>query len=152
MTNTARATRGAGVVRDPDRPADVAADLHAYLSYRDTEAALAWLSEVGFELVRRQDAEDGSLAHAEVRCGSVVLMVAGAHDEYSRPALRGTSTGSGLYLCLPSPAAVDRWYFRAVSAGGVPVIEPEATEWGTRRARVLDPEGHEWSVGTYRPG
>ncbi|MFC8176489.1 hypothetical protein ACFUJU_14325 [Streptomyces sp. NPDC057235] len=64
MTNTARAAGGSEAVRDPDHPADVAAELHAYLGYRDTEAAPAWLSEVGFELVRRQDAEDGSLAHA----------------------------------------------------------------------------------------
>jgi uncharacterized glyoxalase superfamily protein PhnB len=26
------------------------------------------------------------------------------------------------------------------------------TEWGTERARVLDPEGYEWSFGTYEPG
>lgn len=25
-------------------------------------------------------------------------------------------------------------------------------EWGTRRARVLDPGGREWSFGSYRPG
>ncbi|MFB7940959.1 VOC family protein [Streptomyces sp. NPDC127049] len=136
--------------RDADE--DGGADLHAYLSYRDTEAALAWLSAVGFRVVRRQDDEDGSPAHAEIRYGDAVLMVAGAHAAYSRPALHGVSTGSGLYLCLTAPAAVDQWYFRAVAAGGVPVIEPEDTEWGARRARVLDPEGHEWSVGTYRPG
>lgn len=29
---------------------------------------------------------------------------------------------------------------------------PEETEWGTWRARVLDPEGREWSSGTYVPG
>ena len=29
---------------------------------------------------------------------------------------------------------------------------PEDTEWGTRRARLLDPEGQEWSFGTYAPG
>jgi uncharacterized glyoxalase superfamily protein PhnB len=37
-------------------------------------------------------------------------------------------------------------------AGGHKVFEPEHTEWGTRRARVLDPEGGEWSLGTYEPG
>ncbi|MFF8806156.1 VOC family protein [Streptomyces omiyaensis] len=152
MTNAAGAAGGAGGREDPDSAGDAAADLHAYLGYRDAEAALVWLAEVGFEVVRRQDAEDGSLGHAEVRLGNVVLMLATAHSAYDRPALHGVSTGSGLYLCLPSPAAVDRWYVRAVAAGGVPVIAPEETGWGARRARVLDPEGHEWSVGTYRPG
>lgn len=87
MTNAARATRGAGAVKDPDRPAAMTADLRAHLGHRDAEAAPAWLSEVGFGLVRRQDAEDGSLARAGIRCGDVVLMVAGAHPEHSRPAL-----------------------------------------------------------------
>ena len=36
-------------------------------------------------------------------------------------------------------------------AGCSEVISPEDTEWGTRRARVLDPEGVEWSFGTYDP-
>jgi uncharacterized glyoxalase superfamily protein PhnB len=32
------------------------------------------------------------------------------------------------------------------------VYPPEDTEWRTRRYRVLDPEGYEWSFGNYRPG
>ncbi|MEP6953152.1 MAG: hypothetical protein ABI950_03700 [Solirubrobacteraceae bacterium] len=32
------------------------------------------------------------------------------------------------------------------------VFGPEDTEWGTRRARVLDLDGYEWSFGTYQPG
>jgi uncharacterized glyoxalase superfamily protein PhnB len=37
-------------------------------------------------------------------------------------------------------------------AGATSVFEPEETEWETKRARVLDPEGYEWSFGTYQPG
>lgn len=38
--------------------------------------------------------------------------------------------------------------------GTVQVLDPSTRRatGGTRRARVLDPEGHEWSAGTYRPG
>jgi uncharacterized glyoxalase superfamily protein PhnB len=43
-------------------------------------------------------------------------------------------------------------YEKAVAAGASSVFEPEETEWETWRARVLDPEGHEWSFGTYQPG
>ena len=32
------------------------------------------------------------------------------------------------------------------------MLTPQDTEWGTRRARVLDPEGQEWSSGTHAPG
>ena len=126
--------------------------LHAYLSYRDAEAGLTWLEAVGFEVVARQDGADGTVLHSEVRLGDVVLMVATADAAYEQPSLMGRSTGGGLYLWLLSSTDVDDWYDRALAAGAREVIAPEDTEWGTRRARVLDPEGHEWSVGTYRPG
>jgi uncharacterized glyoxalase superfamily protein PhnB len=128
------------------------AELFAYLSYRDATAALEWLSRVGFEVVARQDGADGGIAHAEVRLGGVVLMIATADADYETPRLLGRSVGGGLYLALSSADDVDAWHERAVAAGAVSVFAPEDTDWGTRRARVLDPEGHEWSVGTYRPG
>jgi uncharacterized glyoxalase superfamily protein PhnB len=128
------------------------AALFAYLSYRDARAALDWLTAVGFEVVSRQDGPDGAVVHSEVRLGGVVLMVASADAEYDTPALRGRSTGNGLYLHVEDAAEVDALFGRAVAAGAVPVFAPEDTEWGTRRARLLDPEGHEWSVGSYRPG
>jgi uncharacterized glyoxalase superfamily protein PhnB len=126
--------------------------LHAYLSYDDAAAGLAWLESTGFEVVARQDGTGGAVQHAEVRLGEVVLMVASADRPYETPALHGVSTGGGLYLWMPTAAEVDDWHARALAAGGRGVIAPEDTEWGTRRARVLDPEGHEWSAGTYAPG
>ncbi|MET9257386.1 VOC family protein [Streptomyces sp. NPDC048182] len=126
--------------------------LHAYLSYRDAAAALEWLGAVGFETTVRQDGPDGGVLHAEVRAGEVALMVASADADYVVPPLRGVSSGGGLYLWLPEAADVDDWHARAVRAGAREVIAPEDTSWGSRRARVLDPEGHEWSVGTHRPG
>ncbi|MFE5613711.1 VOC family protein [Streptomyces sp. NPDC056524] len=126
--------------------------LHAYVSYRDADAGLAWLASVGFECVARQDAEDGSVLHAVVRLGDAVVMVATADAAYSRPALHGVSRGSGLYLWFSAAPPVDDWYARAVAAGATGVIAPEDTAWGSRRARVLDPEGYEWSAGTYGPG
>jgi len=128
------------------------ARLAAYLSYRDAPAALEWLQAIGFDVVRRADAADGTVAHAEVRCDDVVVMVASCDADYRRPPLVGASTGGGLYLVLDDAAAVDDRFARGTAAGGTPVIAPEDTEWGTRRARLLDPEGGEWSFGTYAPG
>ena len=125
------------------------ARLIAYLSYRDAPAALRWLEAVGFDVVRRQDDHDGRVQHAEVRLGDAVLMVASNDADYDRPRLLGRSTGQGIYLLVDD---VDEHHTRAVDAGGTTVFEPEDTEWGTRRARVLDPEGVEWSFGTYPPG
>ena len=47
---------------------------------------------------------------------------------------------------------VEAIYRQAVAAGATTVFEPERTEWGSIRARVLDIEGYEWSFGTYEPG
>lgn len=127
----------------------VAARLYAYLSYDDAPGALRWLEAVGFEVVRRQDGADGEVLHSEVRLGTVVLMVASNDAAYVRPPLVGRSTGQGFYLLVDE---VDQFHARAIDAGARSVLPPEDTEWGTRRARVLDPEGVEWSFGTYEPG
>jgi uncharacterized glyoxalase superfamily protein PhnB len=123
--------------------------LFAYLGYQDAPAALDWLERVGFEVVRREDGTGGRVVHAEVRLGDAVLMVATDDAGYQRPVLRGQSTGQGLYLLVDD---VDGFHRRALAAGATSVIRPESTAWGARRARVLDPQGQEWSAGTYEPG
>ena len=123
--------------------------LFGYLSYRDAPAALEWMQALGFEGVRRQDGDDGSVTHCEVRLGEVVLMVASNDAEYCVAPLVGRSTGAGLYLLVDD---VDELFRKALAGGAVSVVEPEETEWGTRRARILDPEGREWTFGTYEPG
>ncbi|MGY1779101.1 hypothetical protein [Geodermatophilus sp. SYSU D01036] len=52
---------------------------------------------------------------------------------------------------LDDPADVDDRFARGVAAGATPVIAPEDTEWGTRRAWLVDPGGQERSSGTYAP-
>ena len=47
---------------------------------------------------------------------------------------------------------VEMIYRQAITAGATPVLEPEHTDWGSTRARVLDIDGYEWSFGTYTPG
>ncbi|MFF7777438.1 VOC family protein [Streptomyces tanashiensis] len=89
------------------------------------------------------------MVHAEFRMGHAVVMVAGSDADYDVPSLKGASTGAGLYLSTSDVAALHE---RVVRAGGRSVFPPEETAWGGTRARVLDPEGHEWSFGTYAPG
>jgi uncharacterized glyoxalase superfamily protein PhnB len=133
----------------PDYHPVMTAKLFAYLSYPDAPAALEWMERVGFNVVRRHDDDAGQVLHAEVRLGDAVLMVASNDAACERPALVGRSTGQGLYLLVDD---VDVFYRNAVAAGATSVIEPESTGWGARRARVLDPQGREWSAGTYEPG
>ena len=123
--------------------------LFAYLSYRDAPAGIGWLQALSFSTVTRQDGEGDRVIHAELRLGQVVVMVSSFDEDYDTPALYGRSVGYGLYICTED---VEQLYEKALASGGKSVLAPESTEWGTRRARVLDPGGNEWSFGSYEPG
>ncbi|GAA1995224.1 VOC family protein [Nakamurella flavida] len=126
--------------------------LSLFTLYRDPAAAVRWLVEAfGFEVVARFGAEDGSVAHAELRLGDAVVMVQAA-DGHAPAPLVGTSTSRAPVLTLDDDAAVDELFARVERAGATVLIPPETTEWGNHRFEVLDPEGHQWSVGTHRPG
>ena len=119
-----------------------------YLSYRDGAEALRFLEEaLGFAVTVRWEDEAGAVAHAEAVHGDAAVMLGTA--EHSSPPLMGSSVGHGVYLVVDD---VDAAFERAQAAGADVVFGPEDTEWGTRRCRVLDPEGYEWSLGSYRPG
>lgn len=119
-----------------------------YLSYRDAAAALDFLTAAfGFEVTTRWDDDSGVVQHAEAKLGDAVVMLGTA--DHPEPELAGQSVGQGLYLVIED---VDALFARASGAGARVVYPPEDTEWGTRRCRLLDPEGYEWSLGTYRPG
>ena len=111
-----------------------------YLTYADPRAAMDFLARAfGLEVVQSMDGEDGALLHAEMRHGTGVVMIG------SGEAPRGSL---GTYLVVED---VDAHHARAVRAGAEVVYPPEDTEFGTRRWRACDPEGHEWSFGSYAP-
>ena len=57
------------------------------------------------------------------------------------------------YLASERPGVCDVQMFeRSIAAGASVGYAPEDTEWGTRRARIRDLDGREWSFGTYQPG
>ncbi len=113
-----------------------------YFGYRDAKAAMAFLEKAfGFEPVQSFDGEDGVLVHGEMRYGEGVIMLGSVGA--------APTTGSpGVYVVVKE---VDAHYERAKAAGAEIVYPPEDTEFGTRRYRARDPEGHEWSFGTYQP-
>ena len=118
-----------------------------YLSYRDTAAALQFLEEAfGFTTSVRWEAPDGTVQHAEVTFGEGAVMM-GTANHPTAP-LDGISVGQGLYVYVED---VDAHFAQAQARGARVVYPPEDTEWGTRRYRVLDPEGYEWSFGSYQP-
>ncbi len=123
--------------------------LYPQLGYQDPERAIAWLEALGFELLITWPYPDGSLRHAELSLGDAIVMVGGSLEEVQHPELRGRTVGHGTYVRTDDVAGM---YEAAIEAGATSVFEPEPTEWGTKRARVLDPEGYEWSFGNYEPG
>lgn len=128
--------------------------LHAYFSYRDAPAAIAWLERAfGFEQTMRFDDETGVTAHAELRLGAIgIIVFSDAGADYGRLPQREDALGHGTYITVADQAAVDTVWASATEAGATPVWKPGSTEWGNYRCRVLDTEGYEWTFGTHRPG
>ena len=120
-----------------------------YFSYRDANAALEWLeSAFGFERVVAYPDENGSIVHAEMRFdGGALMMGTGEPPQVLDPGAVSPN-GHGVYVRVED---VDAHHERAKAAGARVVYPPQDTEFGTRRYRVLDLEGYEWSFGTYRP-
>jgi len=89
--------------------------------------------------LRRFDATDGRIMHAEVRVGDTVVMISDANAAY--PAFP-----AWLHVYVPD---VDATYKKALAAGGVAVQEPTRREGDPdRRGGVQDPAGNTWWIST----
>jgi uncharacterized glyoxalase superfamily protein PhnB len=86
--------------------------------------------------------------HAETAFGAGVVMIGTGEPPAEGDAAATSPTGHSVYVVVGD---VDAHHERAKSAGARIVYGPEETDFGTRRYRVLDPEGYEWSFGTYSP-
>ncbi len=130
------------------------AKLHVVLSYRDAPAAVRWLEKAfGFEVTAEAPDDKGGLMHAEVRYGTGVAFTLFTDEVgYDRPARKGETTGSGMFISVESEAVVDSLHASATAVGAGSIWAPGVTEWGNYRCRVVDPEGYEWTFGTYEPG
>lgn len=122
----------------------------ATLSYRDARAGIAFLVEAfGFvEHALFADESDASVVHhAELLWppgGGLMLGTA-------RDGSPVTSPGrSSAYCVLLADEEVDALHERAVRLGATSVRPPNSPEYGGRECSVADPEGNQWSFGTYR--
>ncbi len=127
--------------------------LHAYFGYRDANSAIDWLKRAfGFETTMSFPDENGGVAHSEHRLGDAAIIVFSDYEGYERPPRKGETAGHGTYITVLAQEDVDRIYRNAIDAGATGVWQPETTEWGNYRCRVLDLEGFEWTFGIHRPG
>lgn len=119
------------------------------LTYTDARAAIRFLVDtLGFtETACYRDGEH--VDHAELTWphgGGIMLGSAGRDTPLDRHA----NTGS-VYLVVPDDTTADRLYERAQAAGATIVVELRDEDYGSHGFTCRDPQGVDWSVGTY-PG
>ena len=114
--------------------------------YQDAAAALAWLAKAfGFEKLMEVRAPDGSIAHAELRLRSGVIMQGPARDDPANP---WASVKQGVYVYVED---VDAHYTRAKAAGAEIARELQDTPYGSREYSARDLDGFLWSFGNFCP-
>lgn len=127
-----------------------ATDIKHWQSITFTDAAVmtAWLSAIGLvEHEVHRAADDPNLViHGEWFWPHG----AGFMGSSRRPEGMGTPPGqAAVYLVTDDP---DGLLARAAAAGATVLAPVSEKDYGGRGGTVADPEGNEWSFGTYQPG
>jgi uncharacterized glyoxalase superfamily protein PhnB len=122
------------------------------LSYQDAQAAIEFLTE-GLGFVARSvytDEQDPSVVvHAQLDWppgGGIMLGSAGRHDETWVDA----AGHAQCYVVTLTDEDVDRIHEQALARGATSVRPPEDQGYGGRGCTLRDPEGNQWSFGSYR--
>ena len=122
------------------------------LSYDDAPAAIEFLSTAfGFvpNGVHPHPDDPAKVLHAQLDWppgGGIMLGSSGRHDETWVDAV-----GHGHCYCVTeTDQDVDAVFDRAVAAGATVVRRPEDQDYGGRSCALRDPEGNQWSFGSYR--
>src|SRR5262245_25992396 len=114
-----------------------------YLMVKQAPLVIEFLSRaLGARQLRRFDAADGTVMHAEMRIDdSVVMLSQGSPDYPAFPAW--------LHVYVRD---VDAIYQQALAAGGVAVQAPRQNAGDPdRRGGVKDPAGNTWWLSTQQP-
>jgi PhnB protein len=118
-----------------------------YICVKDGKAAIAFYEQAfGAEQKMVMPAGD-RVMHAEMVIGDSVLMLSDAFPEMGIVPPPGTGPiSSHLMLYVDDVDAVTE---RAVSLGAR-LVEPPADQfYGDRTSRIVDPQGHTWTLGTH---
>jgi uncharacterized glyoxalase superfamily protein PhnB len=115
--------------------------------YEDAPKAIEWLNKAfGFEQQFVVPGENNTVAHAQLRLGSgMIMMGSGGKPDPKNP---WATERFGTYVVVPD---IEAHYARA-KAAGAKIERPLAdTEYGSREYSARDCDGHLWSFGTYDP-
>jgi uncharacterized glyoxalase superfamily protein PhnB len=120
-----------------------------HLTVRGAAAAIEFYKKAfGAKELRRSPGPDGkSIMHAELQIGDSRLFL---NDEFpgmgatSPLGLKGTPVTIHLYV-----EDADKLFQQAVSAGAKVAMPLADQFWGDRYGIVVDPSGHQWSIGSH---
>ncbi len=102
----------------------------------------------GAKKIMQMNGPDGKIAHAELKIGDSILMLADEmpdSDVRTPKSLGGSSVGIFLYV-----ENVDKVFSQAQSAGAKVQSPPADMFWGDRYGKLTDPFGHSWSLATHK--
>lgn len=124
------------------------------LAFRDADAGIAFLTALGFEerLTVRNETDPSVVEHAQFQWnqgGGVMFGSARRPNDTNSDWERRVGVSS-CYLVVPTDAEVDAAYERALAAGATSRREPVDEEYGGRGCAVVDAEGNQWAIGSYR--
>jgi uncharacterized glyoxalase superfamily protein PhnB len=120
-----------------------------FIYYEDPAAALEWLQEAfGFEEHSVHRTDDGTVAHAELRLGSGIVMPGAPAVLGMKSATQLGGTNQGNYVVVEDP---DAHCERARARGAEIVEEPTDRDYGSREYTARDPDKNVWVFGTYDP-
>ena len=119
-----------------------------YLIIHGAAKALDYYKDVfGATVLVRMDAGPNSVAHAEIKIGDSIVMLA---DEQPEMGFVGPKSVGGSPVCLLLYVAdVDSVFQRAIATGAKKVKPVENQFYGDRSGTVTDPFGHVWTIATH---
>jgi uncharacterized glyoxalase superfamily protein PhnB len=121
------------------------------LRYKDANAAIAWLNRAfgteEHEVIRNPD---GTIAHAELKLGSGIIMLGSARDDFFnvKTPQELNAVTQLTYVVLDDP---DSHFERAKAAGAEIIMDITTMDYGSRDYAARDLEGNVWCFGTYSP-
>ena len=101
----------------------------------------------GGKVVDRYDGPDGSVAHAEIRIGDSVVMLAEENEAWGNRS--PLSLGGSPMFLMAYVDDVDAAFCRAIEAGATEVRPVADQFYGDRSGTLKDPYGHQWTLSTH---
>jgi PhnB protein len=122
--------------------------LTPYLIVHDAQKALEFYkTALGAEECVRMDAPDGRIAHAEIKVGNSMLMLADEAKERGFNSAR--SLGSTPVSLMLYTEDVDNVVQKAIELGATARGPVEDQFYGDRMGTIVDPFGHIWHIATH---